>query len=119
MIKQNEIQSSQDLLEAIAATLSEKQGLDIIAFDARALSGLADYYLLVSALSSPHIKALCNAVRLALKSHGVMCFRKSGTPESGWIVADYTDVVLHLFDRETRAYYALEELWSDVPRIEV
>ncbi len=107
------------LLDWIADALVEKQGREIMAFDARNLAGVTDYYLLVSALSAPHVKALFNAVRLALKARGVACYRKSGTPESGWIVADYLDVVLHIFNRETRGYYALEELWADVPRVEL
>jgi len=103
----------------MAEALREKQGRDIMAFDARGLSGVADYYLLVSALSTPHIKALHNAVRMAMKARGAACHRKSGAPDSGWIVADYLDVVLHIFIRETRGYYNLEELWSAMPRVDV
>ncbi len=110
---------SRVLLGWMAEALRAKQGRDILAFDARGLSGVADYYLLVSALSTPHIKALYNAVRMDLKSRGAVCHRKSGAPDSGWIVADYLDVVLHIFNRETRGYYNLEELWAAMPRVEV
>ena len=44
--------------------------------------------------------------------------RSAGAPESGWIVVDYLDVVVHLFTPRARAYYAMEELWSDAPRVD-
>ncbi len=100
------------------ATLREKQGRDIMVYDARNSHAGTDFYILVSALSSPHIKALHNTVRLALKNAGAVCYRKSGTPESGWIVADYLDLVAHFFSAETRAYYNLEELWAGLPRLD-
>ena len=111
--------TSRDLLNQIIEVLREKHGRDILAFDARGISGIADYYLLVSALSAPHIKALQNAVRIAIKAQGITCHRKSGAPDSGWIVADYPDVMLHIFLQETREYYNLEELWARLPQVEV
>ena len=76
---------------------------------------MTDYHLLVTGTSPPHIKALSEEVDRVLKDQGTRCFRKSGTPESGWVVADYFDVVLHIFSPEQRAYYALETLWADAP----
>ena len=119
MTLQASVLTSRQLLDLAVAAIQEKKGLDLAVYDVRQRSSVTDYYLLVSALSAPHVKALFNAVRLALKARGVACYRKSGTPESGWIVADYLDVVLHIFTRETRGYYALEELWAEVPRVEL
>ena len=53
-----------------------------------------------------------------MKKRGIRCYRLSGTAESGWIVLDFVDIVVHLFEAEPRAYYALEELWSDAPRLD-
>ncbi|MGI6087575.1 MAG: ribosome silencing factor [Kiritimatiellia bacterium] len=111
--------TSRELLGWIIEVLRVKHGRDILAFDVRGISGIADYYLLVSALSTPHIKALQNAVRIAMKAQGITCRRKSGAPDSGWIIADYPDVMLHIFLQETREYYNLEELWATIPQVEV
>jgi ribosome-associated protein len=58
-----------------------------------------------------------NDLQHTLKQEGVFAFRKSGTPESGWMVLDYIDVVIHIFLSEIRDYYALEDLWPEAPRL--
>lgn len=70
----------------------------------------------MSGSSAPHLKALGDAVQYSLKKEGVVCFRRSGNPESGWLVEDYFDVVIHIFSREARTYYAIEALWAEAPR---
>ena len=83
----------------------------------RRLSGVTDFYLVATGLNPPHLKAMANELEKALARDGADCFRRAGIPESGWIVADYLDAVVHLFSPDVRAYYALERLWSDAPRI--
>ena len=83
--------------------------------DVRKLSGITDYFMIVTGNNTPHIKALAESVEVDLKKSDVRCFRISGTPESEWIAMDYLDFVIHVFSPERRAYYALEELWSDAP----
>ncbi len=74
-----------------------------------------DYMLVVTGGSPPHIKALYDEVQKSLKQKGVQAFRRSGTPDSGWMVIDYVDVVIHIFLPETRDYYAIETLWEGEP----
>ena len=78
----------------------------------RELSTVTDYYLLVSALSPPHLKAMFDEVLHVLKQANVYSYRKSGDHGSGWMVIDYIDVVIHIFSVQTRQYYAIEELWK-------
>lgn len=101
--------------ERIRAALDDKKGEQIKTLDVRDLSSVTDYYVVVTGTSPPHIKALAEEVDRALKKEGTGCFRRSGTPESGWIVVDYFDVILHIFSPEQRQYYALETLWADAP----
>lgn len=98
--------------------LSDKKAVDIVILDVRGLSSVTDYYLIATANNSPHLKALTTALEDALDNAGGKRHRKSGKPESGWIVDDYVDIVAHLFTDETRKYYALEELWNDAKRVE-
>jgi ribosome-associated protein len=98
--------------------LEARKGENLIVLDVRAFSTLADYMVLVSGSSAPHLKALANEVIRALKDEGVYCYRKSGLPDDGWLVLDYVDVVIHIFRTDLRSYYALEELWADAVPME-
>ena len=84
----------------------------------RRVSGVTDYTVVVSGTSRPHLKALFSEVQHSLKQLGVPTYRRSGTPECGWVVLDYVDVVIHIFLDEMRQYYAVEELWGKAPRLE-
>lgn len=99
--------------------MEDKKGVDPVILDVRELSNVTDFFVIVNGNSTPHLKALAEELHLKLKELGIRNHRKSGTPESGWIVMDFVDVVVHVFSRETREYYALEELWSDAERISV
>lgn len=106
-----------DIAQRARDALCEKQALDPVLLDVRGLSSLTDYILIVSGTSPPHLKALHNAVPAALKDAHVRCYRKTGRPDGGWMVLDYVTVVIHVFERKTREYYAIEELWSQAPTI--
>ena len=93
--------------------LDDKKAQDIILLDVRGICTITDYFLIATGANAPHLKALAEAVEIGLKQQGVGCIHQSGTAESGWMVVDYFDVVLHLFTAEKRAYYALERLWAD------
>lgn len=77
---------------------------------------MTDYYIVVTGGSPPHLKALFDEVQQVLKHEdGIHCYRRSGNAESGWLVLDYVDVVIHIFSRENREYYAIEDLWRGAP----
>ena len=110
---------STELAKIIAGGLADKKGSDITVYDVRTNSSVTDFHVLATGLNPPHLKALFNETRLRMKAQELACYRKSGTPDSGWIVADYIDVVLHLFTPAARQYYALDVLWKDMPRLEI
>ena len=89
----------------ITAALEAAKGVHVKVYDVRGKSGLADFFVVATGSAAPHLKALVKALPK-------QAFRVSGDPESGWIVADYIDVVVHVFSPEARAYYALEKLWA-------
>ena len=92
------------LAEDIKSALEDAKGQDVKVYDVRGKSGLTDFFVVATGSAAPHLKAL-------VKSLPKKAYRVSGDPESGWIVADYIDVVVHVFSPEARAYYALEKLW--------
>ena len=77
-----------------------------------------DYALVITGTSPPHLQALFEGIQLGLKKDGVQVYRKSGDSDSGWMVLDYVDVVIHIFGSETRDYYAIEALWEAPPPAE-
>jgi ribosome-associated protein len=102
-VKEIEMNSEQQAKEASRA-LEDAKASDVKIYDMRGKSSLADFYIVATGTAAPHLKAL---VRQLPKK----AYRVSGDPESGWIVADYVDIVVHVFSPEARAYYALEKLW--------
>ena len=99
-------------VEAIVKALEDRKGMDINVYDMRGKSSLADFFVVATGTAAPHLKALIAESQSVMKESGVQSYRTSGDPESGWIVVDYVDVVVHVFSPEARAYYALEKLWA-------
>ena len=99
------------LAEMAVAALEAKQGHDPVVLDIRGKSSFADYFVLVSGHNPPHLHAMSEEVHHHLKKNGVVCYRRAGGPESGWLVLDYVDVVIHILLDEQRRYYAIEDLW--------
>ena len=85
--------------------------------DIRSLTTLADYFVIMSVGSSRQLEALQEDLVQALKDRGVRPHHLEGRPESGWMLLDFSDVIVHIFDVERRDYYQLEELWSKAPEI--
>ena len=103
--------TAQKQAQVIAKALEDRKGADVKVYDVRGKSGLADFFVVATGSAAPHLKALVAESQKAMKEAHVASYRTSGDPESGWIVVDYIDVVVHVFSPEARAYYALEKLW--------
>lgn len=97
--------------------LLSKKGSDVRIYDVRALSPVTDFNVIVSGMTAPQLKGMVGAVQKELKHAGVTFCRRSGAAEDGWVVLDYLDVVIHIFQQELRAYYAVEDLWAEAPRV--
>ena len=97
----------------------DRKALDLVVLDVQGLSGVTDYFLVCSGRSTTHLKSITDAIREELKEDGVRPLHTEGTTDSGWILLDYGDVLMHVFLEDTRAYYALERLWGDAPSISV
>ena len=104
----------------IAGIVQEKLARDVIILDMRPVCTYTDYFVICSGGNPRQTKAIFDEVAFTLKKNGRILPRSvDGEQEGTWIVADYLDVVLHVFTPETRSFYQLEELWSDVPSVEV
>jgi ribosome-associated protein len=111
--------SSERLVRLAAEAALEKQALNVTVLDLQGLSGIADFFLICSARSTPQADAIADAIRGALRGQGVRPRHGEGSAESGWLLLDYGDVVVHVFLEETRGFYQLERLWGDAPVLSV
>ncbi len=99
---------------------SDKQASDIVLLDVRAICSFASYFVICSGDSERQIKAIYDEVEHALKKDGVLPHHREGTLDSGWLLFDIGDVVVHIFAPFDREYYQLDELWSQaVPVVRI
>ena len=109
-----------ELARRIAALAQEKLAQDVVILDMRPVCTYTDFFVICTGQNARQTKAIHDEVHARLKKDGRTLPRSvEGQRESSWIVADYLDVVLHVFTPETRRYYRLEELWGDVPSVAV
>jgi ribosome-associated protein len=101
-----------------ARVAADHKARDILVLDMRGITPLYDFSVLVTGSSRRQIHTLAEEIDAALHSEGEQRLGIEGYEASRWVVQDYGDVVVHVFDPETRSYYALEELWADAPRLD-
>jgi len=117
MEKMNTIETIKDLALAICDLIYEKKGDDIVVLDISSKSDLADYFVIASAKSPMHLRALANELKEILHDSGLKPKHIEGLNGLKWILIDYGDIIVHLFLPQARDYYGLEEYWSDAPKI--
>ncbi len=101
-----------------ARTAEENRGQDVVVLDMRPLTPMFDYFVLATGTSRRQLHAMSEEIDHALEEGlGDRRLGIEGYEESRWILLDYGDVVIHLFDAETRGYYALEDLWGKAKRV--
>ena len=106
--------TSKKLVLEICNALSDKLGKDIIALYVREKTDLCDYFVIASGSNAPQIKAMGERVEeLIEKNLGLVPSRTEGVRDGRWAVIDYGDVIVHIFNDETRLFYHLERLWQD------
>lgn len=111
-------QRSQQLALAAARTADENRGQDVAVLDMRGITPEFDYFVLATGNSRRQLHAISEEIdRVLEKELGDRRMGIEGYNESRWILLDYGTVVVHLFDAETRSYYALEELWGQATRV--
>lgn len=91
----------------------------LLVLDLQTLSGIADYFVICRGTSTTQLETIADAIEAALKSEGHRVSHREGLPESGWVLLDYGDVVMHVFLPETGDFYALERLWGDAPELTI
>ncbi len=113
---------NEEILEQVricCRALDDKKADDLVVLDLRERSTITDYFIIASGKSSPHLRALQNNLRETLKKRNIEVFGADSNTDSGWVVVDGFDFMVHLFNPEMREFYSLESLWKDSPRVTV
>jgi len=89
-----------------------------VILDLQGISTFTDFFVICSGTSEPHLKAIAGEIETRLKTdHDMRPVSIDGFPASQWIVLDYMQVIVHVFHRDKREFYSLEDLWGDAPRL--
>jgi ribosome-associated protein len=101
-----------------ARVAAENKGRDILVLDMRGITPLYDFFVIATGTSRRQIHTITEEIDAALHECGDERLSVEGYEASSWVVQDYGDVMVHVFNPQTREYYALEDLWADAPRID-
>lgn len=101
-----------------ARVAEENKARDVLVLDMRKVTPLYDFFVLVTGGSRRQIHSIAEEVDAAMRTIGEGRRGIEGYESSKWVVQDYGDVIVHVFDPDTRSFYALEELWADAPRLD-
>lgn len=112
------VDDSGDFAVAIARVAADHRLDDVAVLDLRGLTSVADYFVLGTGTSDRQMHAVLDRIGDFARSRGRKPYRVGDSSSASWILADYVDVVVHLFDAEHRSYYDLDSLWGDAPRVE-
>ncbi len=103
-------------LEHIGRYAAEKKADDLVIMDMKGRTSLCDTFVIMSAPSTVRVKTIADSIEQGLKAHGLNARHKEGHKEARWVLLDYGDVIVHVFQEDTRKFYQLEHLWGDAPR---
>lgn len=109
-----------DLARLAVDAILDKKGREVTVLDLRGISGVADLFVLATSDSDVQTRAIADAVQQKIREEAAeRPWKKEGLDSLKWVLLDYVDVVVHVFDEEKRAYYDLERLWGDAPSEDV
>lgn len=110
---------SNEMVKTAYAALSDKKGEDITIIDIRNVSVMADYFIIASGSNPNQVQAMVDNVEEEFEKKGVNCRQVEGYQSANWILMDYGDIIVHVFDRDNRLFYDLERIWRDGKTLDI
>ncbi|MCZ7625522.1 MAG: ribosome silencing factor [Candidatus Methylomirabilota bacterium] len=107
------------LLQLAVTAASDVKPTSLVHLDLRGLCSFTDHFLIVGVPSVRQVRAVAERIEERLREAHVRMSHREGDLEARWILLDYSDVIIHIFDEEMRLYYDLEGLWADAPKREL
>jgi len=116
----NKTADSALLIDAITEALLEKKAKDIVLLDVRGLTTLTDYFIVCHGTSETQIRALAgNVTEKTKKQAGEAVWKQEGIDARRWIILDYVNIVVHIFNEEKREFYGIERMWGDAEKTKI
>ena len=109
---------SKEIAITCAKIADEKKALDIVILDVDKISSITDYFVICSAINDRQLHAIADDMDKEMKKLSISKLGMEGYREAKWVLIDYGDFIVHIFDKEIRSYYDLELLWGDAPKVE-
>ncbi len=110
---------SVEMVKTAYHALSDKKGEDINVIDIHNVSVVADYFIIASGTNANQVQAMVDNVEEELGKKGYICKQVEGYRSANWILMDYGDIIVHVFDRDNRLFYDLERIWRDGKTIDI
>lgn len=107
------------MMETAYQALVDKKGMDIQVIDLSEISVMTDYFVITNGNSNSQVEALTDNVKEQMTKNGYGLHQQEGGRNGSWILLDYGDVIVHIFDKESRSFYNLERIWSDGKVVEM
>ena len=112
-------ENAKKMTKIAVAALEDKKGEDISVIDISGVSVMADYFIIANGSNELQVRALVESVEEALERAGYIKKQREGTHKAGWILLDFTDIIIHIFDKENRLFYDLERIWRDGKNVDI
>jgi ribosome-associated protein len=109
--------TNEEIARAAVDEASEKLGSDIVLLDSQGISSFADFFVIISGETDRHLESMAEDISRRSRKMGMHVTHREGSGKGGWVLIDFTGVVIHLFTKDQREHYALEQLWSRATEI--
>lgn len=106
-------EESKKMLKTAYLAMDEKKAIGITAIDISEISILADYFVICSGNNPNQVHAICDNISEKMNQNGYSTNKTEGYNNANWILMDYGDLIIHIFDKESRSFYNLERIWAD------
>lgn len=111
--------SANEMAKLAIKAIEDKKAEDITIIDISEISTIADYFIICSGNNHSQIQAICDSVDEMLGRNGINAKQVEGYESATWVLMDYRDIIIHVFDKQNRLYYDLERIWRDGKKIDV
>ena len=111
--------NSRQTMEKIVKCIDSKKGGDIKVLDISKITTMADYFVICQGNSGPQMKAISEEIEEKLAEAGINPIGREGMSTAYWILLDYSDVIVHIFNGEARDFYSIENLWTDATEVDI
>jgi len=109
----------ENTLKAIIKALDDKKAVDICVLKIDEITALADHFVICNGTSTTHVKTLADECEAATDKIGYPIRNREGMDSGSWVLLDYGDIIVHIYNKDTRNYYSLEKLWKDGTELDI